>query len=109
VQSIGFMKQLAPGSLWPTHFGRFDDVGRHLGELEQRLQDWVLFVEERMNGGIGRDEIAAELEAKGDAEMLAEGSQPEDSGRYSLAGDYPTLTDGLMRYISKRRKKTQAG
>jgi glyoxylase-like metal-dependent hydrolase (beta-lactamase superfamily II) len=109
VQSIGFMKQLAPGSLWPTHFGRFDDVGRHLGELEQRLQDWVLFVEERMNGGIGRDEIAAELEAKGDAEMLAEGSQPEDSGRYSLAGDYPTLTDGLMRYISKRRKETQAG
>jgi glyoxylase-like metal-dependent hydrolase (beta-lactamase superfamily II) len=108
VQSIGFIRQLSPGSLWPTHFGHFDDVERHLSELEQRLQDWVLFVEERMNGGIGRDEIAAELETKGDAEMLAEGSQLEDSGRYSLAGDYPTLTDGLMRYVSKRRKETQA-
>jgi glyoxylase-like metal-dependent hydrolase (beta-lactamase superfamily II) len=108
VQSIGFMGQLSPGSLWPTHFGRFDDVERHLSELEQRLQDWVLFVEERMNGGTGGDEIAAELETKGDAEMLAEGAQLEDSGRYSLAGDYPTLTDGLMRYVSKRRKETQA-
>jgi hypothetical protein len=36
--------------------------------------------------------------------MLAEGSRPEDSERYDLAGDYPTLVDGLMRYVSKRRK-----
>jgi hypothetical protein len=49
-------------------------------------------------------EIAAGLRAKGDAEMLAEGAQSEDSGRYDLAGDYPTLVDGLMRYVSKRRK-----
>jgi glyoxylase-like metal-dependent hydrolase (beta-lactamase superfamily II) len=104
VQSIEFIRQIEPGSLWPTHFGRFDDVERHLGELEQRLQDWVLFVEERMDGETGREEIAAELENKGDAEMLAEGAGPEDSGRYSLAGDYPTLTDGLMRYVSKRRE-----
>src|SRR5215216_2930515 len=104
VQSIGLIRRLSPESLYPTHFGRFDDVGRHLGELEQRLQDWVLFVEERMDGGAGRDEIAAELGTKGDAEMLAEGAQLEDSGHYDLAGDYPTLTDGLMRYVSKRRK-----
>jgi glyoxylase-like metal-dependent hydrolase (beta-lactamase superfamily II) len=104
VQSIERIRQLSPGSLWPTHFGRFDDVERHLGELEQRLQDWVLFVEERMDGA-GRDEIADELKAKGDAEMLAGGARPEDSERYDLAGDYGTLTDGLMRYVSKRRER----
>jgi len=94
---------LAPGSLLPTHFGRFDDVERHLGELEQRLQDWVLFVEERMDGS-GREEIADELKTKGDAEMLAEGAGPGKSERYDLAGDYPTLVDSLMRYVSKRRE-----
>ncbi len=104
VQSIERIKQLSPGSLWPTHFGHFDDVERHLSELEQRLQEWVLFVEERMDGGTGREEIATELGARSDAEMLAEGAHLEDSGRYSLAGDYPTLTDGLMRYVSKVRK-----
>jgi glyoxylase-like metal-dependent hydrolase (beta-lactamase superfamily II) len=105
VQSIGLIRQIKPQSLLPTHFGRFDDVGRHLGELEQRLQDWLLFVEELMDRGDGRDEIADELRAKGDAEMLAAGAKPEDSERYDLAGNYPTLTDGLMRYVAKRRKK----
>ncbi|MCA1687062.1 MAG: MBL fold metallo-hydrolase, partial [Actinobacteria bacterium] len=109
MQSIGLIRQLSPRSLCPTHFGRFDDVERHLAELEQRLQDWLLFVEERMDGGTGRDEIADELRAKGDAEMLAEGAQLEESEHYDLAGDYPTLVDGLMRYVSKRRKEAQSG
>jgi glyoxylase-like metal-dependent hydrolase (beta-lactamase superfamily II) len=107
VQSIELIRQLSPGSLWPTHFGRFDDTDRHLSELERRLQDWVLFVEERMDGA-GRDEIADELKTKGDTEMLAEGARAEDSERYDLAGDYGTLTDGLMRYVSKRREKARS-
>ena len=104
VQSIEHIRQIEPQSLLPTHFGRFDDVERHLGELEQRLQDWLLFVGERMDRGDGRDEIADELKSKGDGEMLAEGAKLEDSERYDLAGDYPTLVDGFMRYVSKRRK-----
>jgi glyoxylase-like metal-dependent hydrolase (beta-lactamase superfamily II) len=108
VRSMGLMRQLSPRSLCPTHFGRFDDVERHLAELEQRLQDWILFVEERMDSGTGRDEIADELNTKGDAEMLAEGAGTEESEHYDLAGDYPTLVDGLMRYVSKRRKEAQA-
>ncbi len=109
VRSIEEMRQIALRSLCPTHFGRFDDVGRHLGELEQRLQSWVLFVEERMAEGAGRDEIAGELREEGDAEMLAEGASPEESEHYDLAGDYPTLVDGLMRYVSKRHRDAQPG
>ena len=103
-QSIERIRQMGPQSLYLTHFGRFDDVERQLDELEQRLHDWLLFVEERMGDGMERDEVAGELKAKGDAEMLAEGASPEESEHYDLAGDYPTLTDGLMRYVSKRRK-----
>jgi glyoxylase-like metal-dependent hydrolase (beta-lactamase superfamily II) len=105
VRSIEEMRQIAPRSLCPTHFGRFEDVERHLGELEQRLQSWVLFIGERMEAGAGRDEIADELRQEGDAEMLAEGATPEESGRYDLAGDYSNLVDGLMRYIAKRRQE----
>ena len=104
-QSIERIRQIEPRSICPTHFGRFDDVERHLAELEQRLQDWLLFVEEQMDRGDERDEIADELRVRGDAEMLAEGAGPEDSGSYDLAGDYPTLVDGLMRYVLKRRKE----
>ena len=103
-RSLGLIREISPRSLWPTHFGRFDDVERHLRELEWRLRDWLLFVEERVNGGASREEICGELKYKGDAEMLAEGARPDDSARYDLAGDYGTLVDGLMRYVSKRRK-----
>ena len=103
-QSIERIRQIGPQSLYLTHFGRFEDTDRHLGELEQRLHDWLLFVEERMEEGMERDEVAGELKAKGDAEMVAEGASPVESEHYDLAGDYPTLTDGLMRYVSKRRK-----
>ncbi len=102
-RSIGLIREISPRGIWPTHFGSFDDVERHLRELERRLPDWLLFVEERVNGGASREEICGELKSKGDAEMLAEGASPEESERYDLAGDYPTLVDGLMRYASKRR------
>src|SRR5918993_244349 len=105
VRSIEEMRRISPRSLCPTHFGCFDDVERYLGELEQRLQSWVLFVGERMEEGAGREEIADDLRREGDAEMLAEGATPEESGRYDLAGDYPTLVDGLMRYVSRRRER----
>lgn len=107
VQSIQKIRQIAPASLWPTHFGRFEDVERHLGELEQRLQDWLLFIEGRMDDGMEREEIAADLKAKGDAEMLAEGAGPEESAHYDLAGTYEMLTAGLMRYVERRRRRSR--
>ena len=105
IQSINYIRQIGPNSLWPTHFGSYYDVERHLGELEQRLQDWLLFVEGQMDEGAEREEISDQLKAKGDAEMLAEGADTTESERYDLAGSYPMLTDGIMRYVIRRREK----
>ena len=102
-QSIQEILKLSPDSILPTHFGRYEDVERHLGELEQRLQDWLLFVEERMDQGGTREEISEELKDKGDAEMLTEGAGLEETDHYDLAGNYDMLVDGLMRYVSKQR------
>ncbi|MDQ4106929.1 MAG: MBL fold metallo-hydrolase, partial [Actinomycetota bacterium] len=105
-KSIGYIRDLAPNSLSPTHFGSYEDVERHLGELEQRLQDWLLFVEERIDEA-DAEEMAYELKAKGDAEMLAEGAGPEETERYDLAGNYTMLVEGLVRYVSRKRKEDQ--
>ena len=105
VRSIEKIRKISPRTLHPTHFGRYDDVERHLSELEQRLQDWLLFVEERADEGVSREEISEELRIKGDAEMLAEGAAPEESGHYDLAGNYEMLTAGILRYVEKRRKE----
>jgi glyoxylase-like metal-dependent hydrolase (beta-lactamase superfamily II) len=101
--SIESIRKLEPRVLCPTHFGSYEDVERHLGELEQRLEDWLLLVEERMDKGHSQEDIAEELEAKGDAEMLREGADPEDSERYELAANYEMLVAGLMRYVSRQR------
>ena len=103
VGSIEKIRKIGPDTLHPTHFGSYEDVARHLSELEQRLQDWLLFVEEQADEGASKEEIAEELAAKGDAEMLAEGADPEESERYDLAGNYEMLTAGILRYVEKRR------
>jgi len=74
--------------------------------LEQRLQDWLLFVENHMDEGEGREEISIQLETKGDEEMLASGAGTEETESYELAGNYEMLTDGIMRYVERRRKNT---
>jgi glyoxylase-like metal-dependent hydrolase (beta-lactamase superfamily II) len=102
--SIETMRKLDPKVLCPTHFGSYEDVERHLSELEQRLEDWLLLVEERMDEELSQEDIAEELEAKGDAEMLREGADPEDSERYELAANYEMLVAGLMRYVSQQRE-----
>jgi glyoxylase-like metal-dependent hydrolase (beta-lactamase superfamily II) len=106
VRSLEKIRTIDPLTLHPTHFGTYDDVGRHLSELEQRLQDWLLFVEEQVDEGASPEEISEELRTKGDAEMLAEGADPEESERYDLAGNYEMLTAGILRYVEKRRKES---
>ena len=103
MRSIEKIRGLGPRTLHPTHFGSYDDVNRHLSELEQRLQDWLLFVEGQVDEGASQEEISEELGIKGDAEMLAAGAQPEESGHYDLAGNYEMLTAGIVRYVEKRR------
>ena len=105
VRSIENIRKISPAALHPTHFGHYDDVDRHLSELEQRLQDWLLFVEGRSHEGAPPEEISEELRIKGDAEMLAEGAAPEESGRYDLAGNYEMVTAGILRYVERRRKE----
>ena len=102
--SIETIRKIAPASLCPTHFGSYEDVERHLSELEQRLEDWMLLVEERMDEERSQEDIAEELEAKGDEEMLREGAGPEESERYELAANYEMLVAGLMRYVSQQRE-----
>lgn len=102
--SIETMRKISPRALCPTHFGQYEDAERHLGELEQRLQDWLLFVEECMDEERSEEDIVEELETKGDEEMLQEGATPEESERYELAANYEMLVAGLIRYVSQQRE-----
>lgn len=100
--SIEKMRQLNPSSLWPTHFGRFDDALRHLNELEYRLGKWLAIAEGSEDGAT----LAAELEAVGERELAEAGAFPGDSEGYRLAADYRMLADGLERYVHKKLRSS---
>jgi glyoxylase-like metal-dependent hydrolase (beta-lactamase superfamily II) len=102
--SIETIRKLAPEVLCPTHFGSYEDTERHLSELEQRLQEWLLFVEERMDEGRSQEDIVEEFSARGDEELLREGAGSRETDRYQLAGNYEYLVSGLMRYVSRQRE-----
>ena len=53
------LERRAPKQLALVHFGVFDDVGRHLGELRERLSEWERIVE----GGATQDEFVERVHA----------------------------------------------
>ena len=100
-ESIALIRHLTPSSLWPTHFGRFDDVDRHLGELERRLDDWVHFAEELVGQGKSQEEVTEELFAKAEAELFADRGGPEQAERYRLAGETWVFAAGLWHHATR--------
>jgi glyoxylase-like metal-dependent hydrolase (beta-lactamase superfamily II) len=98
--SLELIRGISPRSLLPTHFGRFEDVGRHLNELEHRLEKWASIAEKHDDG----EELAAELEEVGEGELSEAGALSGDSERYRLAAEYRMLADGLLRYVEKFRR-----
>jgi glyoxylase-like metal-dependent hydrolase (beta-lactamase superfamily II) len=100
-RSIALIRRLEPRNLAPTHFGTFEDVDRHLDELEWRLRDWLLFVEQRVDAERTKDEITDELRARADAGLLVEGARPGVAERYELAGSMGVFVDGLLRYFER--------
>lgn len=105
--SIALIRKIAPSSLWPTHFGRFDDVERHLGELERRLDDWVRFSEELVGQGKSQGEVTEELFAKAEAELFADRGGPEQAERYRLAGETWVFAAGLWHHATRRRQSSE--
>jgi len=104
--SIETIRKISPKCVCPTHFGSYEDVERHLSELEQRLQTSLLFVEERMDAGRSQEDIAEEYGAMSDAELLREGAGEEELRRYQITGDYGAHVSGLVRYVSRQRERT---
>jgi glyoxylase-like metal-dependent hydrolase (beta-lactamase superfamily II) len=83
------IERRAPERLALIHFGVFDDVERHLGDLRERLHRFAALV----GGGASEEEFVAYAQAE-----LTDGSPDYDNA-------FPPLQDyqGLARYWAKRR------
>jgi glyoxylase-like metal-dependent hydrolase (beta-lactamase superfamily II) len=103
-RSIDFIRALEPSNIRPTHFGSFDDVERHLDELELRLEDWMRFGQRIVGEDSVLEDLTGKLSAKADAELAAEGGEVGEAERYRLAGETWVFSAGLWHYLTRRRE-----
>lgn len=104
-RSIELIKGLRPESLWLAHFGSYSDVERHMGELEQRLIDWLLFVEKRLDKGHSQADISDDFQAYVDEEIIGAGGGETEVKRYDTVVNYEMLFSGLMRYVTDQHSR----
>jgi glyoxylase-like metal-dependent hydrolase (beta-lactamase superfamily II) len=87
--TIETIRAREPERLALIHFGAFEDVERHLGELERRLDAWT----DRVSAGVSEQEFV-------DA-ALAE-LEPDTGELYTRAMPIEQSFAGLRRYVDKR-------
>jgi glyoxylase-like metal-dependent hydrolase (beta-lactamase superfamily II) len=99
--SIARLRDLEPRMLLPTHFGGIEDVAWHLDDLEARLRDWTRLAAAHADPAA----FAADLQRRGDAELLAATGDAGLVRRYAESIPYDMMAVGLLR---EARTRTQA-
>jgi len=99
-QSLAVLRRLDPSRLLLTHFGAFDDPGRHIDELEERLMRWTEVARRVVSNGGDKQALGVELEQIDADEMKASEVKPETEERYRRLCPVKESSVGLFRYCS---------
>jgi glyoxylase-like metal-dependent hydrolase (beta-lactamase superfamily II) len=99
LDSIARLRALRPELLLLTHFGAVADAGWHLDDLAARLLDWTRRAGETTDPA----ELAAALQADGDAQLLAATGDAALVRRYAESIPYEMMAAGLLRQTHPRR------
>lgn len=97
--SLTKLRALPIQKLALTHFGLYDDVARHLDELETRLLNWAGFTRSLIEQGATDAELIQRLRDHGNSEMRQESVDPSS---YDLGAGYELIALGYARYWRKQ-------
>ena len=101
--SLAVLRRLEPSRLLLTHYGAFEDPGRHLDELEDRLVRWTETAREVVAEGGDREALGAVLSALDEREMKESMVPQEAAERYRRLCPVKESSAGLFRYCTKVR------
>jgi glyoxylase-like metal-dependent hydrolase (beta-lactamase superfamily II) len=87
--TVAEIRRREPERLALIHFGAFDDVDRHLEELERRLDAWT----DRVRSGVSEQDFV---------EAALTDVDPGSAGEYATAMPFEQSYAGLRRYVEKR-------
>lgn len=101
-QSVDRLMEESFTAIYPTHFGRIENVRSHLEGLKHLLSEAADFVFQRMKAGDERDEIVSRYQGWHRQRAVNAGLTPELSEQYLSASPLAMSVDGMMRYWRKQ-------
>lgn len=100
--SIQTLRQLAPDTLYLTHFGPVTSAMTHLDQLEQVLRDWADWMKQPYEEGRDPQVVTPEFQAYVANQLQAAGLDAEGIAQYEAANPSWMSVAGLLRYWKKR-------
>lgn len=88
-------------AIYPTHFGRVDNVTDQLTGIRDLMQRAADFIHTRMDAGEARDQILDQYVAWNHDRARAHGLTPVEIDQYETANPIYMSVDGIMRYWRK--------
>lgn len=89
-------------AIYPTHFGRLDNVSSHLQTFRTLLDAAAEFVREKMKSSVERDELVAQFEAWNRTRAQQAGASDTEIHQYETANPWYMSVDGIMRYWRRK-------
>ena len=102
--SIDRLRREDFSALYLTHFGRTDNVDRHLARLAEIIPQHAEFVRTRLDREMPRDEILREYIDWNRMEAAGHGLNEHDFARYVSRNLLTMNVDGMLRYWRKKRE-----
>ena len=92
-------------AIYPTHYGRVDDVSSHLAQLRDLIASGASFVKRSMDAGLGRDNILARYLSWNGERARKAGLDEQQIAQYMAANPLDMSVDGIMRYWRKKMER----
>lgn len=89
-------------ALYPTHFGRLEDVNHQLDTVRALINEAATFIHTQMQAGASRDEIISMYENWVRDRGQSLGLNTAQMQQYEMANPLYMSVDGIMRYWRKR-------
>jgi glyoxylase-like metal-dependent hydrolase (beta-lactamase superfamily II) len=97
-RTISRLKAIRPDALYPTHFGRLENPGAALDQLEGELAAWAEFIRAGLSQGKDEAALVPEFEAWATQRLVDAGVGEAGLAAYRTALPFAMNVTGLVRY-----------
>ncbi len=104
-QSLDILMERKAQTLYLTHYGKVDQIGDHIHNLRNILNDWAGWIKEKWESGLSADEITPQFSAYTANQLLELGVSEHGVRQYEAANPSWMSVAGLIRYWKKKHQE----